>query len=264
MNIRVPFGLVRRRLLSSAYVRPISWGARGPVISFAFDDFPRTALTVGGKILKNYGVKGTYYASIGLMNTANELGEQFQRGDLDTLQEEGHELASHTFSHISSRSVSSGTFVRDVAKGRAAIKELTGRCDSGSFAFPFGDVTLTAKRAVGNMVGSSRGIWAGANGPDVDLNLLRANSLYGGRDKVDEVKNLISENERQKDWLIFYSHDVQMTPSRFGCTPALLELAVSFALRCGTRVLRVSDVVTELTGLGPDRPESDPHVLGLK
>src|SRR3981081_2708835 len=41
---------------------------RFPVISFTFDDFPQSALNVGGKILERFRLAGTYYASLGLMN----------------------------------------------------------------------------------------------------------------------------------------------------------------------------------------------------
>jgi peptidoglycan/xylan/chitin deacetylase (PgdA/CDA1 family) len=228
-------------------------------VSFSFDDFPRTALVTGGSILKSYGVRGTYYASIGLLNKSNELGEQFRKEDLDTVLSDGHELASHTFSHVSSYSLSPTRFLADFEKGRHAIEELTGKPDSGSFAFPFGEVTLNAKKSIGLRAASSRGIWGGLNGPEVDLNLLRANSLYGGREKLNVVRDLISENELQKRWLIFYSHDVSETPSPFGCTPKLLELAVDFAAKRNCRILTVNEAVAEFNKRNP-RSTSQPGI----
>jgi len=180
------------------------------------------------------------------MNMSNDLGEQFRRDDLNTLLGDGHELASHTFSHVSCRSVSCSKFRKEVDKGRRAIEELTGQSDSGNFAFPFGEVTLNAKRAVGADVASCRSIWQGLNGPEVDLNLLLANSLYGDRARCPQVQELILDNERRRSWLIFYSHDVHHTPSRFGCTPALLEFAVSFASHRNARILTVAEAVAEL------------------
>ena len=180
------------------------------------------------------------------MNSVNDLGDQFRRNDLDSLLGDGHELASHTFGHISCRSVSCSKFREEVEKGRRAIEDLTGLVDFGNFAFPFGAVTLAAKRMLGHEVASSRSIWSGVNGPEVDLNLLRANSLYGDIEKCAEVRELILENERRKTWLIFYSHDVSATPSQFGCTPELFEFAVSFASQRCTRILTVAEVVSEL------------------
>jgi peptidoglycan/xylan/chitin deacetylase (PgdA/CDA1 family) len=42
---------------------------REPMISFTFDDFPRSALHVAGRILEDHGIAGTYYVSLGLMGT---------------------------------------------------------------------------------------------------------------------------------------------------------------------------------------------------
>ena len=252
MNLRSQLAFVRRKWISSVYSRRVSLGNRGPIVSFTFDDFPRSALTIGGQILKNCGVRGTYYAAVGLMNKSNELGEQFRRHDLDALLRDGHELASHTFSHISCYSVSDVNFRKEVEEGRRAIKELTTRSDSGNFAFPFGEITAKAKKTIGSTVLSSRSIWGGLNGPEIDLSLLRANSLYGDRDKCAQVRELISDNERRRTWLIFYSHDVDDTPSRYGCTPELLEFAVLLASR-GARILTVAEVVTNLIACPLDR-----------
>jgi peptidoglycan/xylan/chitin deacetylase (PgdA/CDA1 family) len=246
MLVKRQLGEVRRKFVSSLCKRQASLGTRGPVVSFTFDDFPRTALTAGGEILRSHGIRGTYYAAVGMMDTSNHLGDQFRASDLDKLLRDGHELASHTFSHISCRSVSVERFRRDVAKGRRAIEQITGQSDSGNFAFPFGQITVNAKRAVGQVVASSRGIIGGLNGRVIDLNLLRANSLYGGESNHAKVRDLITENERQQGWLIFYTHDVSPTPSPYGCTPELLEYAVSFSSQSCARVSTVAEVLSEV------------------
>jgi peptidoglycan/xylan/chitin deacetylase (PgdA/CDA1 family) len=245
INLRPHLGSVRRKLIGSVYSRAVDLGNCGPIVSFCFDDFPRSAYATGGTILKSFGVQGTYYAAIGLMNTANHLGELFCRDDLASLVADGHELASHTFSHVSCRSVSTPTFLSEVEKGRKAIEYLTGRPDSGNFAFPYGDFTRLARKSLTGQVQSSRSTWRGLNGPKVDLSLLRANSLYGENDQVDDAQQLISENENKRSWLIFYSHDVRSHPSAFGCTPFLLESAVSCAIR-RSRVMTIAQALTEL------------------
>src|SRR5271169_4689030 len=103
MSLSSALGAARRRLLCFLHRRVGLLGSPGPFVSFAFDDFPRTAYTVGGSTLKKFGVRGTYYVAMGLMNTSNELGEQFRLEDLHAAAADGHELASHTFSHKSSR-----------------------------------------------------------------------------------------------------------------------------------------------------------------
>jgi len=104
--------------------------------------------------------------------------------------------------------VSLGLFQEDAQKGRSALEKLTG-VDFTNFAYPYGHVTLRAKRVLGTSFTSSRSSIPGFNGPDVDLNLLKANRLYGGVDQVKSPQDLIRENVRRKSWLIFYTLDVR-------------------------------------------------------
>jgi peptidoglycan/xylan/chitin deacetylase (PgdA/CDA1 family) len=246
MNPRPILSALHQQTLHSLYARTVPWADRDPIVSFTFDDFPRTAYSVGGAILRCFGAHGTYYTAPGLMGTSNELGEQFLSEDIHSLVDDGHELASHTFSHLSSRAVPPSVYGEDFERGRKALREVAGIPDSGNFAFPFGHVTLNTKRIVGPKTSSSRSIFPGFNGPEVDLNLLRANSLYGGMDQFEKARQLILENEKRKTWLIFYSHDVRSTPSPYGCSPQLLEATAAYAIQRGCRILTVSEVVTEL------------------
>lgn len=246
MNPRAALSSIRRNAICALFQRTAPWGNRGPVVSFSFDDFPRTAYLDGGAILKRFGARGTYYAAPGLMNTETELGAQFIPEDVHRLIAEGHELACHTFSHLSGRAVPSSVYGNDVDRGRKAMAEVAGVSDSGNFAYPFGHVTLMTKKTLGPRMRSSRGIFPGLNGPEIDLNLLRGNSLYGDLRQLPKAKNLILENERNKSWLIFYTHDVRSKPSPYGCTAELLESAVSFALERGCRILTVKAALAEL------------------
>ena len=245
MKLRSLFGAVRQHVHSSFHVGPAVLTEPSPIVSFCFDDFPRTALSVGGEILKRHGASGTYYAALGLMNTTNELGEQLTPEDIQSLLLQGHELGGHTFAHSSCRRVSSKQFEQDVLAGCDAIHRATA-CEARHFAYPYGHVTLGLKKSLGQQMQSCRGTQGGINGPVIDLNLLRANSLYGDIDRLPLAQSLLSDNQRRRGWLIFYTHDVQQTPSRFGCTPELLEAVVSRTESMGFQVKTVGEVVEGL------------------
>ena len=247
-------GEVRQFLLRSMHRRLRSMEPEQAVVSFCFDDFPRTAYSAGGAILKGLGVRGTYYASFGLMNTTNELGPQLIQNDLESLLSDGHDLGSHTFSHWSARRVPIVDFERNVLQGRDAVRKMTGRDEIDNFAYPFGHVAFASKKRLTSKFCSCRGIYPGINGPDVDLNLLRANSLYGGIDQLARAESLLSENARRSGWLIFYTHDVQSTPSPFGCTPSLLDSVVALTLEKGFRILTVGEVIRQFTSQPSPHP----------
>jgi peptidoglycan/xylan/chitin deacetylase (PgdA/CDA1 family) len=242
MTLRSKLGKFRAEILSTVSSRPLALHSRGPIVSFCFDDFPRTAYTTGGAILKSFGVHGTYYAALGLMNTTNELGDQLRQEDIDSLLADGHELGSHTFSHVSCRAVSLKSFETDVLKGRQAIRALTG-CDAGNFAYPRGHVSIRSKKRIGALMSSCRGIYGGINDRTADLNLLRANSLYGDVDQRPRFEALLLENVSRCGWLIFYTHDVRRNPSAFGCTPEIFDQTVSMAAESGCRIVSIKEAL---------------------
>ena len=245
MNLHSWLGKTRRATHCELFRRTVQLGGHGPIVSFTFDDFPRSAYHVAGRILQGFGARGTYYVAAGLMNFTNELGELFSREDLVSALNDGHELGSQTFRHSSCRRSSLKDFAADVHQGRQSIEEIAGH-HIMNFAYPYGHVTLRSKRSLGPQLTSSRSIIPGFNGPEVDLNLLRANRLYGDLDQMAQVTDLIRENARRKSWLIFYTHDVRPNPSEYGCTPQLFELAASAAARSGARLLTVQQVLREL------------------
>jgi peptidoglycan/xylan/chitin deacetylase (PgdA/CDA1 family) len=253
MSLRSQLGSVRRNFLCALYRRTVPLGDHGPIVSFSFDDFPRTSYYAGGAILEEFGARGTYYVAAGLMNTSTELGELFVENDLYSLLEKGHELGTQTFHHSSGRSVSLTAFHGDVQKGIKAVEHLPGH-NSTNFAYPYGHVTLRTKKTLGPVLTSSRSVIPGFNGPEIDLNLLLANRLYGDIDSSRQVEELILQNVKQRSWIIFYTHDVRPNPSEYGCTPELFKFAVSCAARSGSRILTVQKALAEL-GLGTQSAE---------
>jgi len=256
MSFRSQLGGLRRGVLSALYRCTIPLGDRGPIISFTFDDFPRSACSVGAPILERFGARGTYYAAPGLANTSTDLGELFAEDDIHSLIDRGHEVASHTFHHSSCRSISAADFEVDVQEGIKAVELLTGR-KSRNFAYPYGHVTLATKKGLAPYLKSARSIIPGINGPEVDLNLLFANQLYGGMAGTAAVHLLIEKSVAQKGWLIFYTHDVRPNPSEYGCTPDLFEFAVSAAAQSGSRILTVEQVLDEMGSTAAPRLSSD-------
>ena len=61
-------GFYQRKVASLAHRKLFSIHLQRPLISFTFDDFPRSAIHTGGAILNRFGVAGTYYAAFGLVD----------------------------------------------------------------------------------------------------------------------------------------------------------------------------------------------------
>jgi len=83
--------------------RRLGWiQSASPVVSFTFDDFPRSALYQGGTILREHGFAGTYYTSFGLMGKTIATGEIFTVEDLEEIVRQKHDrlLANGTDKNV--------------------------------------------------------------------------------------------------------------------------------------------------------------------
>ena len=127
--------------------QPVAWP--GGVVSFTFDDFPKSALSIGGAILEGHGARGTYYTAAGIAGTDGDLGPMFDRGAVAAAQSRGHEIACHTFAHLDCGESDTGTLVADIDESATAHSDLTGGYRPTNFAFPLGSVSFSAKRRAG-------------------------------------------------------------------------------------------------------------------
>lgn len=214
-----------------------------PIISFTFDDFPRSALTVGGAMLMDQGLRGTYYASMGLMGQQSNEGEMYSVEDLQTLVGEGHELACHTFSHIYCPHASRSEVQQECERNRRTVAEALGGYRLRNFSFPSGAVTWSAKSTATLIYDSCRTVEGGINGNPTDLGFLRANALYSSR-PINELQRLVEKNTEQAGWLIFYTHDISRRPSGVGCTPECFREILRVALASGASIMTIAGAVS--------------------
>ena len=223
----------------------INWP--GGVVSFTFDDFPRSAWVNGGAILEKYDRRGTYYTAMGMAGTANNLGPMFELDDLRAAHAQGHEIACHTFHHRDVARLQTVEIADEIDRNAAALSQaLPGDASIVNFAYPFGGVSLSAKSALASRFASCRGTGRGLNQGTVDLADLFGTSLYSQNFDRDRLCQLIDDAHAENGWVIFYTHDVAEEPSLFGCTPEQFHAIVAYAAE-NAPVLPVRDV---LAGLG--------------
>jgi peptidoglycan/xylan/chitin deacetylase (PgdA/CDA1 family) len=217
-----------------------------PLISFTFDDFPRSALLTGGAILNRFGLAGTYFASFGLMGKQAPTGTIFVRDDLKTLVDQGHEIGCHTFAHCHSWDTASAVFEDSVVANRRALNELLPGASFRTFSYPVSPPRPTTKRNTAKHFSGCRGGGQTFNAGTADLNYLAAYFLEKSRGNRDAVKQLIQENRQARGWLILATHDVCESPTPFGCTPDFFEDIVRSAVESGARILPVADALEVL------------------
>jgi hypothetical protein len=115
-----------------------------------------------------------------------------------------------------------------------------------SFAFPYGEASLDAKRALSSRFASMRGVRAEINRGSGDLNLLRAVALDGGDAGIERAIEAANSLIQAPGWLIYYAHDIQDQPSEWGCTPEQFERVCNAVEASGARVMTVRDALKSL------------------
>ena len=218
-----------------------------PYVSFTFDDYPRSAQATGGAILKAHGVRGTYFVSSALLGGPSVSGPIVDAAELLALADDGHEIGCHTRDHLDGTREGPDAFERSIAENRRELTRIVPDLELSDFAFPLDGPTVAVKRSVGRHFSACRGGGQTYNAGRIDLNLLKSFFLdWKSRDDMDHIDRLIQENAARRGWLIFSTHDVEVSPSPYGCTPACFEQVVRLACASGARVLPMRHVCAEL------------------
>ncbi len=243
-------GYYQRKAASLLFRKPFLVRPQRPLISFTFDDFPRSALLAGGSILHRHGLAATYYACLGLLGKEAPTGHIFVADDLATLFDQGHELGCHTFAHCDSWETDTRTFENSILENRAALSRLVPGAEFQTFSYP---ISLPRPRTKATVSEHFVGCRAGGqtfNVGKADLNQLSAFFLEQSRHDIQAVKNLIDRNRQDGGWLIFATHDLSDNPTRFGCTPEFFEQVVRYAMGSGARILPVIQALEVLDAPG--------------
>lgn len=242
-------GRYYRTAARGLFRRPLVLRNNDPVISFTFDDFPRSALLTGGTILASFGLKGTYYASLGLMGRQEPTGTMFVAEDLTLLWEQGHELGCHTFTHCHSAETEPREFEKSIVANQQALKTFLPTASFTTFSYPISPPRAQTKRKVSRHFVCCRGGGQTFNAGTADLGYLSAYFLEQSRGDIKVVNEVIQANQRARGWLIFATHDICEAPTPFGCTPEFFEEVVRCSLNSGAQILPVAQARQVVGGI---------------
>ena len=217
-----------------------------PLISFTFDDFPRSALTTAGEILCQYQARGTYYASLGLMGQIAPTGRIFDEADLHLLMDQGHELGCHTFSHSHAFDTSPADFETSITRNVAALAAILPEVTMETLSYPIGNPRAENKRLAAKRYRACRGGGQTFNKNRLDLSFVSAFFLEQSRDNPDAIARVVEQTCVDNGWLIFATHDVDPAPTPFGCTPSFFETVVRRAAESGAAILPMSRALGEI------------------
>jgi len=234
---------VSNRLARDLGAVPFRLQNKAPMVSFTFDDPPKSAATAGVPILDEYQARATFYISGGLVDRWSGHWMGINNDEIVGLHRAGHEIACHTFSHVRTPDLDGAALAAEIEKNRSYLLALDPSIRIENFAYPYGLGTVSHKRRLKQTFRSSRGIMPGANSGTVDLQYLNSTPLIDRHIDCDGIDRAFDETIATNGWLIFYGHDVAASPSPFGCTPALLRHALAAASGRNIRILSVAEAL---------------------
>lgn len=224
-------------------VEPFRMRNESPMVSFTFDDVPKSAATLGAAILEAHDARGTFYVIGSQVGTSSALWDMVDGEDIVALHRDGHEIACHTFSHKRACDLDEGTLSEEIERNQHYLRSLDSSIQIENFAYPFGYGSFVRKRQLKSVFRSCRSIVPGVNSGTVDLQFLRAIPLIDRRIDRDGIERAFDQAETDNGWLIFYTHDVADEPSPYGCSPALLNEALEAASRRKIPVLNMAEAL---------------------
>jgi len=214
--------------------------ARG-VFSLSFDDIPATAWTEAGPVLAEHGIRATYYVCGGLAGGVNMDRDQFEVKHLQALHAAGHEVGCHTFGHTSALRMDAEALRLSLDANAAWVGERLDGYRMTTFAWPFGDATLGAKKVARERFAMARGVRDGINAGREDRALIKSIGLERRRLSGYDLEGLMAETAASNGWLTAYGHDVSDRPTDYGCTLADLDRVLRLARAAELEILPVGE-----------------------
>lgn len=234
---------VNNRLSRYFCKSPAQLRNKHPMVSFTFDDFPESTASVGIPILDQYDGRATFYVAGDLVGKWSGHWQGVSAEEIVALHQRGHEIACHTFSHVSTSDLGAAELAAQIENNRHYLLGLDPTIRIENFAYPYGLGSVLRKAQLAKTFRSSRGIIPGVNVGVVDLQYLRSTPLIDRNIDCDGIDRVFDELVASNGWLIFYGHDVAAEPSPYGCTPALLRHALDAAAKRNVQIMTVAEAL---------------------
>lgn len=236
---------IRRRLRGEVAKRAARVPARRtdqrPMVSVTFDDFLESSATLGASVLEAAGVRGTFFVNGGTVGGPGELGPVGCESLLRRVHAAGHEIGCHTFTHTDLFALDANAINEELERNGRWLTERLGEAPA-TFAYPYGNAPMRAKRVAARHYRAARGVIADLNHGEVDLAYVRAVPVETQRRDREVLSRYIDETVRHNAWLVLYAHDVTNESTTYGVTPDDLDWVVRAALAAGCEVLPFGEV----------------------
>ncbi len=214
-----------------------------PLVSLTFDDGYRSHLEVATPVLRDAGLRGTFYVVSGFLGDPKHryLTEPMVKELFDA----GMEIGSHTVDHERLSELRPRDVRHQLADSRKALEELIG-VPVEDLASPYGDSSTEVRDEIRARYRSHRSVEGRHNLPEfLDLSNLEAR-LIEETTTPAEVEQWIAEAEAEGGWLILIFHDITEKPAEYDTTPDDFRAMIDAVERSDLTVRTVAEARREV------------------
>ena len=223
---------------------------QGGIVSFSFDDSPQSAWTAGGTILMEYGLRGTYFVTTGLIGKYSNVFREYLISWPEILKAygQGFEIAAHSETHHPLDEKTSLEQLRfelsaPLVKLNEAGVILKQTC---GFAYPGGMFSRKSLNEVKKTYAYARATGKHINRWPYNRYQICAGPIYQRMKDQYNFESLLNDTSANNAWAVFYTHDISPSPSRCGCTESYFNEVVRLVCKKGLRVMTIGEVIREM------------------
>lgn len=207
------------------------------VVTVTFDDGWESIYSNGLQLMENYGINSTQYiisGSVGkkMYMTSDQI-DAFKRG--------GHQIASHSVSHLNLTKVDDKTLEQEVVSSRETLEDKFGPIhDMASPLGAFNDHTITN---IKRHYRSHRSTQTGLNTREsFDRYNIQVQNITPNT-TIEQVENWILEARQQNGWLVLVYHQVDESGDDYSVTPAEFNKQLNAIKKSGLKTATMDEVL---------------------
>lgn len=164
----------------------------------------------------------------------------------------GHELGSHLYRHRSALNAGLAGIGRDIALNDRFLQEVAGpEFRAESFAYPYGEASVSAKWRARRRFSSARGVRPGLNRKLSDQDLLRVLPADNAHVAGANWTTILESVARERAWGIVLAHGVDDSGHDYSCPPDRLEAILKAARAANVCILPVGEVMRRIAKASP-------------
>lgn len=220
---------------------------QSPIVSFSYDDFPKSAIEIGATELEKHGFQGSFYPAASFCGAHEDGQDYYTRADIQRLRTHGHEIGCHTFDHANLLRLNNQEIEDQFIRNQAFFEETTKPDSFVSMAYPFGNVSPRVKKVAQKRFPICRGVWSGVNSGMIDMALLKVVGLDHHL-TAKQTRAWIDQAQAENGWLIFVAHDIRPDHTPYGISPERYAEIVSVVAEADIEVRTIRDAAAKAVG----------------